>query len=86
MPLSAALGRWRQKDEELKVSLNNIGSLRQPGLQDTLSSGEKRGKKKEGTGPTLGLGYICSRRSSFHFKAQLPSICMYGNMNTLLSL
>lgn len=75
MPIIAALGRWRQKDEELKVSLNNIGSLRQPGLQDTLSSGERRGKKKKAQDPHWGWvifvaeGVVFILRPNFHLSA-----------------
>lgn len=61
---------WKmgQKDEELKVSFNYIECSRPESSEE--------GERKEGTGPTLGLGYVCSRRSSLHFKAQLPPACV----------
>lgn len=60
---------WKmgQKDEELKVSLNYIECPR--------PESSEKGERKEGTGPTVELGYICSR-SSLHFKAQLLPACM----------
>lgn len=61
----------------MKVSLNYIECLR--------SESSEKGERKEGTGPTLGLGYICSR-SSLHFKAQLPPACVETCIHIAFSL
>lgn len=71
---------WKmgQKDEELKVSLSYIECPR--------PESSEKGERKEGTRPAEGLGYICSRRSSLHFKAQLPPACVETCIHIAFSL